>query len=1227
MRPLITCSISNPETGVKNSSDAIADNPNNNSAIPNSYTIGECEKNAVKTLKAIGFPENKPCAISYGINSRTVEYFEIQGDRLIGYHSRFEKEEQLNHYHLTERQIPNWFAHLTRQGDKGANIFIHPNQLQGGLRNDNATVFKTVFAEHDDLSLEEQKQGIAQDTAAGFAPTVQIFSGSKSIHRYWTLSEEVTAEQWLNLMRKAAIAQGSDPAIVTLSRAMRFPEVPRIKGGVTRLTESSVSECTYTAQELESYFDQLIETRYKIDVTSTIISKERFTVYKRVRTDAAEVVKVLAATEESFKQPEYKAMPVNLPRGFYEILALSALEAIPSSTDGSQTYDTLFTPIVRGLKGAGFSNEQIVSILESHSPRKNLYQIVRSINVSNFHSIEKLAKEYGWKRDNCADYVQNLFEPKIREAYQNCDGEALNLALWPLRQSFWTEFKFSDKRWKEVVERVAKELKRKPVYGSDGRRNVGDRLIDAAEYGKRKLQEYCKQLTERAQAKASSFGQMVAAKNPITEAPEVIQWRKGDPIPDREAYRGKEAPKFVYPKGDFESYVALVSGLFEAGWEDLLDTSVTGSGKSHRAGLLALYEQFYKQVYVDVNHNNPSVDSIKRNSVNVFPRHKGLYRDFHGNLTRNKGDRRLTAIKPNCPSTDLFHAQAAKGYHFANGQDHPICGACPMRQSCSSRPDLFKFQYREALKAEFIRLDISQLPKVDGEFEYGRMLGIFEESTQQARACLVKTTGDKGDLLCNLHDLKRLAPEIYEQVEAIANVILDLIDGKQDYYGINHEQVLEALPADLDLEELEQALIRIQSELAPEYDLVEADSVVGAGKEYRQQQRAANAYFFAEAMTANTKYLDNLANCVLVPLLEVIVTGTGAIRIHGEGITVTQPDTRKQQAVQAFKGRLHLDATGDKNAIAAGYGIDLDGLVEIQEELPDFSNATVYLTHLSGITTRNRTETAQQHVAAYKEAVKELNPNAKFLGFKGESDIDGHWFHDNRGSNKFKGCEVLVSLGLPYPNIGAIQDEYRTFNGTLEGWDVYYRQLVQNELIQLVGRPRAQHYPDKAITIDIVASFKDDFDLSFLTERFGLKVVTRDAAEVCSDAGTTREKIKHRILDFAKAVTDAGDKITQKAIAAAMGIAQSTLSEHIKTLWGNWFELKKLLSETLIDTYRESDISGTPSEPIEPSIAAAVLIECFAAEGIAGIRAFLEEMSPPDARYWLGCLLGATASA
>lgn len=763
----------------------------------------------------------------------------------------------------------------------------------------------------------------------------------------------------------------------------------------------------------------------------------------------------------------------------------------------------------------------------------------------------------------------------------------------------------------------------KTYHRGSGRK--GDRLTDATTWGKTQASKFIQWISGQAAGlgKRCHKGFAAAAVAPVTP-PEVIRWQNGDPVPSPQDYSDRPIPKIIYAGGgdSIKGFIELVLKLYQSGWESVLDSSFMGTGKTHRAALIEFLKTFLRQWYIDGNHNNPSVDEIARAYTNLFPRHRGLWQNEQGNLTRKQGTGKAV-ISSNCDNANLFPILAKTGLNL-EGTDNPICGACTHRAYCGTTDYLFKGQRSLALSASKIRADIQSLPSPN-EFDYSLDMAIIEEATGQARAALVEVSGDWGDLLQNFDDVEKNAPETYEKLKPFKDALRAIFEAPQGRYGLDHEDIMELLPMSLG-GDVEDILEQVVKAIAPELELVEADRVSGAGKEFKASMKLVNAMYRSEAKGINEELLENLPKCVLLPLLRVWDDDRGSIRLEHNRLTVTEVNTRKQQTVLAFGFRLFLDATGNKKAIAAGFGLAENSIIEIAQEQPALDNLTVYQTHMSGIKSRKRSDSANKRITAYKQACRENDPNVQFLGFKGEDEIAGWWLNHNRGSNKFKGRLSLVSFGLPYPHIGAIKAEYRALFGSLDGFDDYYRRLVEDEIIQWVGRQRVQHY-DQKFVLDIVATFGEDFDLSFLTERYNIKVIKREAVEFCSEAGTTAEKIKHRICDIAAGIAAAGEEITQQAIATATGISQQAVSKHIERIYGSWLELKKLLQLSLKDTNRESCKNSENSPPIEPTLAAATLIELFAGGGWTALRAFLEDLPPPEARYWLGCLLRTQAIA
>jgi hypothetical protein len=210
-------------------------------------------------------------------------------------------------------------------------------------------------------------------------------------------------------------------------------------------------------------------------------------------------------------------------------------------------------------------------------------------------------------------------------------------------------------------------------------------------------------------------------------------------------------------------------------------------------------------------------------------------------------------------------------------------------------------------------------------------------------------------------------------------------------------------------------------------------------------------------------------------------------------------------------------------------------------------------------------DTCKSRQLALLDWIEQQYQEVRVLANKSDTHLplDGWWFNDNRGSNAFKGVEALAAFNTPRPNVGTIEDEYRALFGSLEGFDDYYQRLIRAEIVQLVGRNRAHLYPDKQFIICLVGTNQD---LSFLTSEYSLTVVSKEAFELCPEAGSSDQITRWKILQAVGQLQDRGQKLTQEAIASLTGKSQELISK-ISKEFGGWRVLKKLLL-ALLGLYR-----------------------------------------------------------
>ncbi len=122
------------------------------------------------------------------------------------------------------KRIPNGLTYLQATANKGEEIFFVVNHAKGGIGQGHCSQFNVVFFECDDRPIEDQWSLINSFyTEYNIIPCAVIFTGGKSLHVYYKLSEDVSPEQWQELQRKLIVLNNSDPALVNLNREMRLP--------------------------------------------------------------------------------------------------------------------------------------------------------------------------------------------------------------------------------------------------------------------------------------------------------------------------------------------------------------------------------------------------------------------------------------------------------------------------------------------------------------------------------------------------------------------------------------------------------------------------------------------------------------------------------------------------------------------------------------------------------------------------------------------------------------------------------------------------------------------------------------------------------------------------------------------------------------------------------------------------------------------------------------------
>jgi hypothetical protein len=348
-----------------------------------------------------------------------------------------------------------------------------------------------------------------------------------------------------------------------------------------------------------------------------------------------------------------------------------------------------------------------------------------------------------------------------------------------------------------------------------------------------------------------------------------------------------------------------------------------------------------------------------------------------------------------------------------------------------------------------------------------------------------------------------------------------------------------------------------------------------------------------------------------------LVSGKGVLRLTGKTLTLTL-DTRSDYAfLNKTAANIFLDATlnGDRLRTLTG----IEGEIKVINNTPDrpLSNQTVNQIKVQGIGSKSLSDTAVNRLAALCRELGDM-PTIGLKAWAKKLDIDGYWWRNSRGTNDYAGESTLLALGLPNPNVGAMEDQYLALHGNLDGFEEHYARLVNEEILQLVGRQRANRYGDRQFVLNLVTP--ENCDLSWLTE-YGITVNVKTGFEITPAAGNENQFTRWQIL---QAILD-GHR-TQTAIAQAIGMTQQAISKTLRAAGATIEKLTACLSKLLpeISTtgpYQSSTRAGCITDELykvfdwffglELTAIAQEAVSVIEREGWLGFLKYLEDYPKP----------------
>lgn len=1110
--------------------------------------VGDAEQAAIATLTSIGFGADTDYWI--GIKNFAA-VIRIEGDRLKVFHT---KKNDSGDW-VKDAPILAGYQYLWELGKSGADIYILPNKLKNGLTNHHATRFDTVFFEIDppsgsDIGKElvknrEKIRKIADDYA--LVPTAQIYSGNKSDHVYFKLTDSIDADRWGNLMRKMAIAIGSDPAIVTLHRKMRFPHIYRVHNGSARYCKTKLSGHEYSPDELEAILDQMIRDRFKVKIS--YVSSEKFRKYKGLIIDSPSDEKIAELLVEKDRPVESLDF-TDFPTRILQAPAIKALRSIPESVKGSNTYTQIYLPMVGGLK-AIFGAAIAKDLADQHSPSRSASSesTAKGLNKFTPNSLFSLAKKFGfvWSEQDEAAIAQHYIE-KISAFYAEFgEQKALSLKLWETRRQF-RSLGCTDKSWLKLCQIVATEKGMQLVAGAS------PDWWEQYESGMSGLGVW----NGEPNPDKSVFGFWVNNINPWLNRLRKIGKRQLSYKPidsDRQIISLKDLPPYSPENPKYEILInsqkerdEAVLVCAELGYTMAYDIRATGTGKNHE-----LLDTTFKEAIVFLEeHRNPSVKEFRDKFYEVPTRHDGLYLWSNGKFKRTpEYPEQIPTRASNCHLTKEFVEAIAQGKNLEI--DSP-CNTCKFAETCghdmTDRPEKSGFlNYRKhALKRPLLRAHLAQFQNIDERFLKERV-GIVDESDKQ----IVTTHNVK----VTFESLRQSAAFIrnldHRQGQKVSRFLDNLEDiytqNKNQKFGIPHDQIMESL-SKYDKESNLKHFLK--------------GALAARKLDGTLDIKAMDDLYWQSELADNTNAYRPLPFEPLSDLVRVWAGNKGSISISSEGVlSITVPDLRIVETLKKFKALLLMDATPNLAKTASQFGIQENAIVTLNAAVPDNSRLTIHSIETSGFGSRNLSPDAIDRANKAIALFKQKDPSTKVIAYKnGLIECDGYWGNHTRGSNDFVGVKTLLLFGAPFPNLNEVQDQYRTMFGSLDRFQDYYHHLTASEIIQAVGRQRAHRFQ----TDFKIFHFCSGINPSFL-EHLGCHVVRLQAAQIDPSLGSLSHRKKYHLMSVCQQMIHTKSKVTQQAIADVLGVTQSAVSQMLTGFYGGWGVFKeKILGDLLSST-------------------------------------------------------------
>lgn len=688
----------------------------------------------------------------------------------------------------------------------------------------------------------------------------------------------------------------------------------------------------------------------------------------------------------------------------------------------------------------------------------------------------------------------------------------------------------------------------------------------------------------------SDWQQWVEAKPPV------ISYKPGF-LPSKEEYQKLGCPKIEFQGGDRKKLLKEIYQKWDKfneiykEWDKslILESSDTGQGKSHDAGnLTSDYLTGGKgQVYYnDVNHRNPSTETVERNFTDLDSRNNGLAHDHerktasgYPHVVRPKNGQKPD-IEGNCPEADTFLLlNQDKNLIMRGGKGSAICEICPHykdddgKVACS-----FILDRTATLNSEKeIRLHLAQSVP-------GKAVAVGDDKPKKpVDVFIIEEAGASLNTNKNILVAKKDFTHAYQELKQKDNDLAYVVEPLHDalYKLFNVEEMPEY---GFDFVDVREVLLKTLPLIYQRAEEKLFDKWLSNGWDLENSTPETSFWRFISKSISDTLYpkwgailnarqSPEQKQAIIkdhVPLnwislaLNAIAENKAHLRVDHFGLHITKYDRRYRSTMNSYRMVVMLDSTLTRSELALITKFKKSDIVEIRQVKPDYSNYEITIINGIGSCSKKRRAKSDFDLQVrIEKAVGQIHNTHKFIGvidhqnfannYWGYEEVgtevkSGYWGRDNRGSNDFMRSKALALIGTPLPNLGQAAAEYHALTGNvvrpanLSGsYGHYVRSRAKAETYQAIGRSRAHLKPEPT---HIYLIGNEAVTAKDLMQRYpGCTVNEVDIYDFCPEAapkGVQRGRgLVEALINAIKGNTSTGSK----QIAAQLGVSDSRVRQ------------------------------------------------------------------------------------